>query len=92
MLGVNVIEAGGQLENSIAVPAVPEIIATGPDIRLSFPGVPTNQYALQWTHDLTPVMSWSALVTNPAATNRLVIFTNTPSADGLDFYRVRLAP
>jgi fibronectin-binding autotransporter adhesin len=58
---------------------------------LGFAGIPNYQYALEWTHDLTPPVTWTPLVTNTAAGNGILQFTNTPSS-GSDFYRTRYVP
>jgi hypothetical protein len=72
--------------------SAPEILGAGPDVRLTFPGVPADNYALDWTHNLSPVILWLPLVTNTAAANGLVVYTNTPSVITPDFYRVRQVP
>jgi hypothetical protein len=88
-IAVNVVAPGGQLANNLSAP---EILGAGPDVRLTFLGIPADNYALDWTHDLNPVVIWSPLVTNAAAANRLVVYTNTSSAITPDFYRVRQVP
>lgn len=68
----------------------PEILPGG-DLRLRFLGIPGEHYALEWTHDLTPPITWEALATNQAAANGFLLFTNTPSGNS-DFYRTRHVP
>ena len=63
----------------------------GSDVRLSYLGIPGTNYALEVTHDLTPPITWSPVLTNPAAANGLLVFTNTPSG-GQSFYRTRYVP
>ena len=58
---------------------------------LNYFGIPGDNYALEWTHDLTPPVDWQPLQTNAAAFNGSLWFTNTPSG-GTDFYRTRNVP
>jgi hypothetical protein len=58
---------------------------------LSFAGIATYQYALEWTHSLNPPVVWTPLVTNAAANDGTLIFTNT-SSGATDFYRTRYVP
>ncbi|MDB6018009.1 MAG: hypothetical protein JWR19_2498, partial [Pedosphaera sp.] len=85
---INLVVPNGLSQNSLATP---ETIGAGPDVRLKYLGLPTYKYALEWTHDLTPTITWSALITNTAGGTGLVIYTNTPSG-GRDFYRTRWVP
>jgi hypothetical protein len=62
------------------------------DVKLSYAGIPQYYYALDWTHDLTAPVSWAPITTNQAATNGVLVFTNTPSMPGPDFYRTRYVP
>lgn len=72
--------------------ANPEDIGDG-TVRLKFLGIPDYKYALEWTHDLTPTITWVPLVTNQASTNGLVVYTNTPSGNpSTDYYRTRWVP
>ena len=49
---------------------------------------PGEGYALETTLDLTPPATWTSLVTNRAASDGALNFTNTPaSVNG--FYRIR---
>jgi hypothetical protein len=59
---------------------------------LSFTGIPDDQYALDWTTNLVSPVIWIPVVTNMAADDGSLIFTNTPSAGGIDFYRTRNVP
>jgi len=63
----------------------------GSDVRLSYLGIPGTNYALEVTHDLTPPITWTPVLTNPATANGLLVFTNTPG-DGQSFYRTRYVP
>jgi len=63
----------------------------GSDVRLSYLGIPGTNYALEVTHDLTPPITWTPVVTNVAAANGLLVFTNTPTG-GQSFYRTRYVP
>jgi hypothetical protein len=59
--------------------------------RLTYLGIPGSKYALDWTHSLSAPVTWEPLVTNTAAGNGYLLFTNTPSG-GSDFYRTRYVP
>jgi Bacterial Ig domain len=85
---INVVQPNGQTLNSLAAP---EVIGAGPDVRLKFLGIPGYSYALEETHDLTPPITWTIVLTNIASGNGLISFTNTPSG-GSDFYRTRWVP
>lgn len=63
----------------------------GSDVRLSYLGIPGTNYALEVTHALNPPITWTPVLTNPAAANGLLVFTNTPSG-GQSFYRTRYVP
>ena len=59
---------------------------------LQFAGIPGYQYALDWTQNLTPPVTWTPLTTNTASlSNGSLFFTNTPSG-GSDYYRTRYVP
>ena len=77
----------GQSYNSLTAPVV---LGNG-NVAMSFAGIPGDKYALDWTHSLTPPVTWLPLVTNTAAANGLLFYTNTPSG-GNDFYRTRYTP
>ena len=64
---------------------------TGGDLRLDFLGIPGKTYSMEVTHDLTPPITWTPVVTNVAAANGLLVFTNTPTG-GQSFYRTRYVP
>jgi hypothetical protein len=63
----------------------------GGALQISFLGIPGTNYAMEVTHDLTPPITWSPLVTNAAMVNGLLIFTNTPTG-GNSYYRTRYVP
>jgi autotransporter-associated beta strand protein len=63
----------------------------GGNAVLTYLGIPGYDYALDWTHSLTPPITWTPLVTNTAAGNGFLNYTNTPSG-GSDFYRTRYVP
>lgn len=63
----------------------------GGALQISFLGIPGTNYSMEVTHDLTPPIVWSPLVTNLAAVNGLLVFTNTPGG-GQSFYRSRYVP
>jgi hypothetical protein len=58
---------------------------------LNYAGIPGYNYALEWTHSLSAPVTWTPLVTNTAAGNGSLSFTNTPSG-GSDFYRTHYVP
>jgi len=62
----------------------------GGAIRLSYLGVPGNNYAIDWRTNLS-LGSWIPLTTNAAASDGWLIFTNT-SAEPQSFYRTRYVP
>jgi hypothetical protein len=84
---INVVVPNSESQNRLASP---ETIGAGPEVRLRFQGIPTYNYALEWTHDLTPATTWIPLSTNTADGAGLVIYTNTPL--GPDYYRARRVP
>jgi hypothetical protein len=55
---------------------------------MTYAGIPGYSYALDYTADLTPQVVWTPLVTNVAAGNGVLIFTNTATG----FYRTRWVP
>ena len=60
----------------------------GGNAYLTYLGIPGTDYALEITHSLTPPITWSPLVTNTAATNGYLNFTNVVSLPPTnDFYR-----
>jgi len=67
------------------------VATMGSEVRLSYLGIPGTNYALEVTHDLTPPITWTPVITNPAAANGLLVFTNTPTG-GQSFYRTRYVP
>jgi hypothetical protein len=67
------------------------VATVGSEVRLSYLGIPGTNYALEVTQDLTPPITWTPVLTNPAAANGLLVFTNTPSG-GQSFYRTRYVP
>ncbi|HTB84164.1 MAG TPA: immunoglobulin domain-containing protein [Candidatus Sulfotelmatobacter sp.] len=58
---------------------------------LGFAGIPGDQYALDWTTNLVSPVIWIPVVTNTAANDGSLNFTNA-SAGGIDFYRARHVP
>ena len=63
------------------------IAKVGSNAVLNYLGSAGLNYALEWTHSLTPTVTWVPIVTNTAAGNGTVAYTNTPSGSN-DFYRV----
>jgi ubiquitin len=64
----------------------------GSDVRLTYLGIPNLTYALDRTYNLTPPIDWQPQFTNSAATNGVIIFTNTPAAGTNNFWRTRYVP
>ena len=64
----------------------------GGNAVLSYLGIPGTNYALEITHDL-PATNWVPVITNPAAANGYLYFTNPISLSPTnDYYRTRFAP
>ena len=64
----------------------------GPDVVLTYLGIPALNYALDRTFNLTPPVTWVPQITNPAAFNGAIIFTNTPNPSTNNFWRTRHVP
>jgi len=62
------------------------------DVQLTFLGIPGTNYALDRTFNLTPPVTWAPQITNPAADNGYLIFTNTPDPSTNNFWRTRYVP
>jgi hypothetical protein len=77
--------AGGSYNHLSATPIA------GGDLQVEFLGIPGKTYSMEVTHDLTPPITWTPVVTNVAAANGLLVFTNTPTG-GQSFYRTRYVP
>lgn len=58
---------------------------------LSFAGIPTYNYALDMATNLTPPINWMPQVTNPAANDGSLMYTNVSTLPQT-FYRTRYAP
>ena len=64
----------------------------GGNAYLTYLGIPGLNYALEVTHDL-PATNWTPVVTNVAAANGLLNFTNSISMSPTnDYYRTRHIP
>jgi autotransporter-associated beta strand protein len=74
----------GQSYNMLTAP-----VLNNGKVTMSFLGIPGYKYALDWTHSLTPPVTWLPVVTNTAAGNGILLYTNTPSGQSLDAYRTR---
>jgi len=57
------------------------------DRVMKYLGIPGYQYALDWKTNLPD--AWTPVLTNTAGANGVMLFTNTPSVTGTDFYRTR---
>ena len=66
--------------------------AGGGNAFLSYLGIPGINYALDVTHSL-PATNWVPVITNPAAANGSLLFTNPISLSPTnDYYRTRYVP
>lgn len=68
----------------------PSVIGAG-TVVLSYLGIPSNSYALDWTTNLTPPINWTSVATNMATGNGYLSFTNS-SAEPVNFFRTRFVP
>ncbi len=85
-ISVTISNATGQSNNQISGQLI-----GGLEV-MQFAGIPGYQYALDWTQNLTPPVTWTPLTTNTASlSNGSLFFTNTPSG-GSDYYRTRYVP
>jgi len=81
---VNVITNGPGFNQLSAAP-------NGSDVVLNYLGIPGSSYALDRAFNLaSPV--WIPQITNPAAVNGNLIFTNTPAPGTNNFWRTRYVP
>lgn len=62
----------------------------GGAVRLTYLGIPGTNYALDWRTNLT-LGNWMPVITNPAAANGHLVFTNT-SSEPENYFRTRHAP
>jgi len=83
---INSSVAAQQGQNQLSVPQM-----INGNVVLSYLGIPGYTYALDWTHSLSTPITWLPLLTNAAAGNGALNFTNTPSG-GSDYYRTRYVP
>jgi autotransporter-associated beta strand protein len=81
----------GPNSESLNLLSGPDVIGAGPDVQLKFLTIPGYAYALELTHNLTPTITWTPVVTNAADATGLITYTNTPTA-GPDYYRTRWVP
>jgi autotransporter-associated beta strand protein len=72
---------------------VNQTVVGGTEEVMEFLGIPGFKYALDETHYLTPPTTWTPVVTNTAASDGTLHFTNTVSGVGVgDYYRTRYVP
>ena len=64
----------------------------GGAVRLTYPGLPGTNYALDCTFNLTPTVVWVPQVTNPAPSDGCLILTNWPELTTNNFWRMRFVP
>ena len=67
-----------------------QLFGTG-NVRLSFVGIAGSNYALERTFNLFQA-NWVSLVTKPARSDGLLVFTNTPKPNTNNFWRIRSVP
>ena len=60
-------------------------------VAFTYLGIPGYNYALDWATNLTPPINWMAVVTNTAAGNGSLNYTNT-STEPVNFFRTRYVP
>ena len=60
-------------------------------MQLSFVGIAAAKYALDRSSSLSPA-NWAPQATNPAASVGALVFTNTPDANTINFWRIRSVP
>jgi fibronectin-binding autotransporter adhesin len=77
-----VIAASSEGSNRLSIQSI-----GGGMVVLNYAGIPNYNYALDETSSLTPPVVWTPVVTNAAAANGSLTFTNTPG--GTEFYRTR---
>jgi hypothetical protein len=80
--------------NQVPVPGFNQLTAQslgGGTNLLTFLGTPGANYALEMTTNLVSPIVWQPLLTNPAAVNGSLIFTNATELSPL-FYRTRFVP
>ena len=83
-----------RLSLSPASPSYNQISAqllSGGSVRLSFVGMDGTNYALDRSFSLMPA-NWVPLVTNPAGSGGVLVFTNTPDPTTNNFWRIRSVP
>ena len=61
------------------------------NLVLTYLGIPFNNYALERTYGLAPT-AWTPIITNPAAANGFLLFTNLPLPGTNTFWRTRHVP
>jgi hypothetical protein len=90
---------GGTATNTVTVSVIANsadlnrmtVGLSGGNVVLTFLGVPGNRYALEQTLSLSPAV-WLPVMTNPAAANGYLLFTNSPQPDTNSFWRTRHVP
>ena len=60
-------------------------------VAFTYLGIPGYNYALDWATNLTPPINWMGVVTNTAAGNGSLNYTNT-STEPVNFFRTRYVP
>jgi hypothetical protein len=58
---------------------------------LTYSGISSAKYALEWTGNLRPPIAWTPQATNTAAADGLATFTNQQLASS-GFWRIRYVP
>lgn len=67
----------------------PPVVLNNGDLVFTYLGIPGFNYALDRSFNLTPPVTWTPQVTNPAGPNGAILFTNTPDATTNNYWRTR---
>ena len=68
----------------------PSVINPG-TVAFTYLGIPGYNYALDWATNLTPPINWMGVITNTAAGDGSLNYTNT-SVEPVNFFRTRYVP
>jgi autotransporter-associated beta strand protein len=90
---------GGAATNTVTVSVIASsanlnrmsVGLSGGNVVLTYLGVPWNNYALEQTFSLAPLV-WLPVVTNRAAANGYLLFANPPAPAANSFWRIRSVP
>jgi fibronectin-binding autotransporter adhesin len=77
--------------NSVGSNSVSIVDLGGGNFQLTFAGIPSFAYALDWTANLDAPVAWTPQMTNRAGTNGMIVYTNQQSASP-SFWKTRYVP